>query len=89
MRVQVSFLSVMELVAHGSSRFCWGLCALQPTPSGLPYDPNMSEARELKHNAPANEFGTMMVARQVIKMNGKRDRCAYCYNCQRWILKRI
>ena len=38
------FLSVMELVVHGSSRFCQDLCALQPTPPGLSYDPNMLDA---------------------------------------------
>jgi len=46
----------MELVAHGSSRFCRGLCALQTTPSGLLYDPNMSEAENWSTSRPTNEF---------------------------------
>jgi len=31
-------------------------CALQPTPSGLPYDPNMSQAENRSTSHPANEF---------------------------------
>jgi hypothetical protein len=55
----------MELVAHGSSRFCRGLCALQPTPSGLPYDPNMSEAENWSTSRPTNEFWEQACARVI------------------------
>ena len=55
----------MELVAHGSSRFCRDLCALQPTPSGLLYDPNMSEARELKHKSPYERIQEQACARVI------------------------
>ena len=52
----------MELAAHGSSRFCSGLCALEPTPSGPLYDPNMSEARTEAKVALRTNLGTSMRA---------------------------